>query len=111
MSVGVTKIKANASMDQNRSYRDLVTEILREAQETDRHEDELYSVVWLSARVARSALRRPSRTPRLPIAKHHLRLWLPLCEPERAPRQQSEQTIAADELRRSAGPLGRLLHL
>jgi hypothetical protein len=33
------------------------------------------------------------------IAKHHLRLWLPLCEPERAPRQQSEQTIAADEIR------------
>jgi len=47
VSVGVitidgTKIKANASMDQNRSYRDLVTEILREAEETDRHEDELY---------------------------------------------------------------------
>jgi hypothetical protein len=45
------------------------------------------------------------------IAKHHLRLWLPLCEPERAPRQQSEQTIVADEFRRSAGHLGRLLHL
>jgi len=47
VSVGVitidgTKIKANASMDQNRSYRDLVTEILREAEETDRREDELY---------------------------------------------------------------------
>jgi hypothetical protein len=35
----------------------------------------------------------------LPLAKHHLRLWLPLCEPERALRQQSEQTIAADEIR------------
>src|SRR5437764_4217554 len=47
VSVGVitidgTKIKANASMDQNRSYRELVTEILREAEETDRREDELY---------------------------------------------------------------------
>ncbi len=47
MSVGViaidgTKIKANASMDQNRSYREVVTQILREAEETDRREDELY---------------------------------------------------------------------
>src|ERR1700759_3212682 len=47
VSVGVvtidgTKIKANASMDQNRSYRELVTGILREAEETDRQEDELY---------------------------------------------------------------------
>src|SRR5438270_13548594 len=47
VSVGVitidgTKIKANASMDQNRNYRELVTEILREAEETDRREDELY---------------------------------------------------------------------
>jgi len=47
VSVGVitidgTKIKANASMDQNRSYRKLVTEILREAEETDRREDEVY---------------------------------------------------------------------
>ncbi len=47
VSVGVitidgTKVKANASMDQNRSYREIVTEILREAEETDRREDELY---------------------------------------------------------------------
>jgi transposase len=47
VSVGViaidgTKIKANASMDQNRSYREIVTQILREAEETDRLEDELY---------------------------------------------------------------------
>src|SRR5947209_10800300 len=47
VSIGVitidgTKIKANASMDQNRSYRELVTQILREAEETDRREDELY---------------------------------------------------------------------
>jgi transposase len=47
VSVGVitidgTKIKANASMDQNRSYRELVMEILREAEEIDRREDELY---------------------------------------------------------------------
>ena len=37
-----TKIKANASMDQNRSYGGVVREILREAEETDRREDELY---------------------------------------------------------------------
>ena len=47
MSVGViiidgTKIKANASMDQNRSYSGVVREILGEAEETDRREDELY---------------------------------------------------------------------
>jgi hypothetical protein len=29
-------------MDQNRDYRELVTEILREAEEVDRREDELY---------------------------------------------------------------------
>src|SRR5436309_10246947 len=47
VSVGVitidgTKIKANASMDQNRSYGEIVTQILREAEEIDRREDELY---------------------------------------------------------------------
>ena len=47
VSVGVivvdgTKIKANASMDQNRSYCGVVREILREAEQTDRREDELY---------------------------------------------------------------------
>jgi transposase len=47
VSVGVitidgTKIKANASMDQNRDYRELALEILREAEEVDRREDELY---------------------------------------------------------------------
>jgi hypothetical protein len=47
VSVGVimidgTKIKTNASMDQNRSYTGVVREILREAEETDRREDELY---------------------------------------------------------------------
>jgi transposase len=47
VSVGVitidgTKIKANASMDQNRSYGGLVKEILREAEEADQREDELY---------------------------------------------------------------------
>jgi transposase len=47
VSVGVitidgTKIKADASMDQNRSYRDVVTQILREAEETDQAEDRLH---------------------------------------------------------------------
>ena len=47
VSVGVitidgSKIKANASMDQNRSYRELAIQILREAEEIDRAEDEVY---------------------------------------------------------------------
>src|SRR6059058_515174 len=42
ITIDGTKIKANASMDQNRSYRELVTQILREAEEIDRVEDELY---------------------------------------------------------------------
>src|SRR5579872_35336 len=47
VSVGVitidgSKMKASASMDQNRSYRGLVREILREAEETDRAEDERF---------------------------------------------------------------------
>lgn len=47
VSIGVitidgTKLKANASMDQNRTYRELVGQILREAEEADRQEDELY---------------------------------------------------------------------
>ena len=47
VSVGVitidgTKIKANASMDQNRSYSGLVRDILREAEEEDQREDQLY---------------------------------------------------------------------
>jgi transposase len=47
VSVGVitidgTKIMANASMDQNRSYREIADEILREAEATDRQEDEQF---------------------------------------------------------------------
>ena len=52
VSVGVitidgTKIKANASMDQNRSYRELVTQILREAEEIDRRRGR---ALWRGAR-------------------------------------------------------------
>jgi hypothetical protein len=47
VSVGVitidgTRIKTNASMDQNRCYREIALEILPEAEEVDRREDELY---------------------------------------------------------------------
>jgi transposase len=47
VSVGViaidgTKLKADATMDQNRDYRQLASEILAEAEEIDRQEDELY---------------------------------------------------------------------
>jgi transposase len=47
VSVGVvaidgTRVHANASRDANRSYRQIAREILAEAAETDRREDELY---------------------------------------------------------------------
>jgi hypothetical protein len=42
ITIDGTKIKANASMDENRTYGEIVKEILREAEETDRREDELY---------------------------------------------------------------------
>jgi transposase len=47
VSVGViaidgTKIRANASINANRTYRQVVSDILREADEIDRLEDELY---------------------------------------------------------------------
>src|ERR1700685_1002598 len=42
IAIDGAKIKANASMDENRPYREIVGEILREAEETDRREDELY---------------------------------------------------------------------
>ena len=42
ITIDGTKIKANASMDQNRTYSGLVKDILREAEEEDQREDELY---------------------------------------------------------------------
>jgi transposase len=42
IAVDGSKLKANASMDQNRSYRGLVREILREAEEIDRSEDDRF---------------------------------------------------------------------
>jgi transposase len=42
ITIDGTKIKADASMDQNRTYRDLVRQILREAEETDQAEDRLH---------------------------------------------------------------------
>jgi hypothetical protein len=42
ITIDGTKIKASASMDQNRDYRELVTQILREAEEADRREDEQF---------------------------------------------------------------------
>jgi hypothetical protein len=42
ITIDGTKIKADASMDQNRTYRDLVRQILREAEETDDAEDRLH---------------------------------------------------------------------
>ena len=66
MSVGVimvdgTKIKANASMDQNRSYAGVVREILREAEETDRREDELTAMRGVMSCLSSCALRRAAR--------------------------------------------------
>jgi hypothetical protein len=42
ITIDGTKIKANASMDQNRSHSWLVKDILREAEEEDQREDQLY---------------------------------------------------------------------
>src|ERR1700753_606916 len=38
ITIDAIKLMANASMDQNRSYREIATEILREAEEIDRQE-------------------------------------------------------------------------
>jgi Transposase DDE domain len=42
VAIDGTKISANASMDANRSYEQIARELLKEAAETDRREDELY---------------------------------------------------------------------
>ncbi len=42
IAIDGTKIAANASLDANRSYEAIAREILKEAAETDRREDELY---------------------------------------------------------------------
>ena len=42
IAVDGTKVSANASMDANQSYQRIVREILAEAAETDRREDELF---------------------------------------------------------------------
>jgi transposase len=42
IAVDGTKVSANASMDANSSYERVVREILKEAEETDRREDELF---------------------------------------------------------------------
>src|SRR5438067_2695627 len=42
ITIDGTKIKADASMDQNRTYRDLVRQILREAEEIDQAEDRVH---------------------------------------------------------------------
>jgi transposase len=42
IAIDGTKVAANASRDANASYERVVSEILREAEETDRREDELY---------------------------------------------------------------------
>jgi hypothetical protein len=43
IAIDGTKVSANASMGANSSYERIVREILEEAEETDRREDELYS--------------------------------------------------------------------
>jgi transposase len=42
IAIDGTKVSANASLDANAGYERVVSEILREAEETDRREDELY---------------------------------------------------------------------
>ena len=42
ISIGGTKVRANASRGANRTYEKLVADILKEAEETDRWEDGLF---------------------------------------------------------------------
>jgi transposase len=83
VSVGVitidgTKIKANASMDQNRSYREVVTQILREAEETSKAAAGDCSLTSSSCQGSSCSKARPSKaesrtcaTPPLdPVNRH-----------------------------------------
>ena len=71
ITIDGTKLKANASMDQNRSYREIALEILREAEETDRREDELYG----EARGDETSCVNFATELRMAVCRRVLRAW------------------------------------
>src|SRR5436305_5036686 len=99
ITIDGTKIKADASMDQNRSYRDLVTQILREAEETDQAEDRLHGKDRRGDELPEE-LRTPERR-RQALAEAKRRLE------ERKGRPIEECTIADPELDLEPLVLGR----
>jgi transposase len=70
IAIDGTKVSANASMDANQSYERIAREILAEAAETDRREDELFGDArgdelpeqLQTAARRRAALKRPGRS-------------------------------------------------
>ena len=94
VSIGViaidgTKVKANASMDQNRDYRQLVREILREAEETDRREDEQFGAAR-GDELPEQLRTAEGRREALAAAKRRLA--------ERKGRGQEEESVAEMEV-------------
>lgn len=94
VSVGViaidgTKIKASAAMDQNRDYRQIALEILREAEEVDRHEDELYGD-QRGDELPEQLRTREGRRQALEEAKRRIQ--------ERAGRATEDQSAPAEDL-------------
>jgi transposase len=104
MSVGAitidgTKIKADASMDQNRTYRDLVTQILREAEETDQAEDRLHGKDRRGDELPEELRTPESRRQTLADAKRRLQ--------ERKGRPLEECATGDPEIDLEAAVLGR----
>src|SRR5437588_2312652 len=99
ITIDGTKVKADASMDQNRSYSGLVNEILREAEETDQAEDRLHGKDRRGDELPEE-LRTPERR-RQALAEAKRRLE------ERKGRPIEECTIADPELDLEALVLGR----
>jgi transposase len=99
ITIDGTKVKADASMDQNRSYSGLVKEILREAEETDQAEDRLHGKDRRGDELPEE-LRTPERR-RQALAEAKRRLE------ERKGRPIKECTIADPELDLEALVLGR----
>jgi hypothetical protein len=72
ITIDGTKIKADASMDQNRTYRDLVRQILREAEEIDQAEDRLHGRDWRGDELPEELRTSEGRRQALAEAKRRL---------------------------------------
>jgi transposase len=93
IAIDGTKIAANASLDANRSYEAIAREILKEAAETDRREDELYG----SARgdeQPEQLRTREGRRAALREAKR--RLDEETAEPEGAAQEESDHAVSVE---------------